>query len=204
VFRLACDYVGQAPTMQLFAREANRTLDSSVGEQRIRHYLRFLGDTLLLRLIEPLEIRLKKRRGQPKICLCDHGLRASWLQEVVPLDSTRLADVPELATLSGRIAESVVGALLSTVTGLDIAHLPARQGEPEVDFVLTIGTRRIPMEVKYRRRIDAMQDTEGLRTFLEKTANNAPFGILVTQDGAPPASDPRIVSIPLSVLMLLR
>lgn len=204
VFRLACDYVGQTPSMQLFSREANRTLDSSVGEQRVRHYLRFLGDTLLLRLIEPLEIRLKKRRGQPKICLCDHGLRASWLQEVVPLDADGLAALPELGTLAGRIAESVVGALLSTVAGLDLAHLPARQGDPEVDFVLTVGTRRIPLEVKYRRRIDALQDTEGLRTFLEKTANNAPFALLVTQDGAPQAPDPRVVTLPLSTLMLLR
>jgi hypothetical protein len=70
--------------------------------------------------------------------------------------------------------------------------------------VLTIGTRRIPLEVKYQRKLDPLADTEGLRTFLEKTANNAPFGVLVTQTDSETVVDPRIVTLPLSTLMLLR
>src|SRR5260370_238153 len=81
----------------------------------------------------------------------------------------------------GRIAESVVGATLGTIARLDLAHLPGRAGGPEVDFVLTVGARRIPLEVRYQRRIEPLADTEGLRTFLEKSANQAPFGILVSQ-----------------------
>jgi predicted AAA+ superfamily ATPase len=204
VFRLACRYVGQAPAPALLAREAERVLQADVGPQRIRHYLGLLGDTLLLRLIEPLEIRLKRRRGNVKVCLADHGLRASWLQEVVPLDPPGLEREPHLTTLAGHIAESVVGVTLATISGLDIAHLPGRSGQPEVDFVLTIGTKRIPLEVKYQRRIDPLRDTEGLRTFLEKAANNAPFGVLVTQTDATAVKDPRIVALPLASLMLLR
>lgn len=64
----------------------------------------------------------------------------------------------------GRIAESVTGAYLLTIGGLDLAHFPARAAEPEVDFVITIGTRRIPVEVKYRKQIHGMMDTEGLRS----------------------------------------
>jgi predicted AAA+ superfamily ATPase len=154
--------------------------------------------------VQPLEIRLKKGRGAPKICLADHGLRASWLQEVVPLDPQSLEREPHLADLAGRLAESIVGALLSTISNLDLAHLLARSDEPEVDFILTIGTRRIPLEVKYRRRIDPQVDTEGLRTFIEKTHNNAPFGILVTQSDDQTVADPRIAVVPLSSLMLLR
>ncbi len=204
VFRLACRYVGQAPSPRVLAREAQRALTANVGEQRIVHYLRFLGDTLLLRLIEPLEIRLKKRRGNLKLCLADHGLRASWLQEIIPLYPPEIDLHPHLTSLSGHIAESVTGALLCTINSLDIAHLPERDGEAEVDYVLTIGTKRIPVEVKYQRRIDPLRDTEGLRTFIEKTANNAFFGLLVTQDDNEVAIDPRIVTVPLSTLMLLR
>jgi predicted AAA+ superfamily ATPase len=167
VFRLACRYVGQCPTPATLAREAQRALSANVGPQRITQYLRFLGDTLLLRLVQPLEIRLKRQRGGPKICLADHGLRASWLQEVVPLSPDALTREPHLTTLAGHVAESVVGATLSTIAGLDLAHLPERKGEPEVDFELTIGTRRIPLEIKYQTRIDPLRDTEGLRTFLE-------------------------------------
>lgn len=59
------------------------------------------------------------------------------------------------------------------------------------------------MEVKYRRRIDPHRDTIGLRSFLEKTANNAAFGVLVTQDAVGVVDDPRIVSLPLSSFLLL-
>jgi predicted AAA+ superfamily ATPase len=204
VFRLACRYVGQAPAQRTLAEEAQRALSADVGAKRILEYLRFLNDTLLLRLIEPLEIRLKKKRGAAKICLADHGLRASWLQEVVPLDPEILRREPHPTTLAGHIAESVVGATLSTIFHLDLAHLPARGGKPEVDFVLTIGTKRIPLEVKYQRRIDPQTDTVGLRTFIEQTVNNAPFGILVTQTDTDVVLDPRIVCLPLSTLMMLR
>lgn len=204
VFRLACRYIGQSPTRTLLAREAARALTADVGPQRIDHYLRFLGDTLLLRLIPPLEIRLKRQRGNLKICLSDHGLRASWLQEMVPLDPQSLEREPHLSTLAGHVAESVTGATLSTISHLDLAHLPARGGEPEIDFVLTIGTKRIPLEVKYQRQLDPLRDTEGLRTFIEKSVNNAPFGLLVCQTDSDAITDPRIVCLPLSSLMLLR
>ncbi len=203
VFRLACRYVGQTPTPAALAREAQRALSANVGPQRITQYLRFLGDTLLLRLIEPLEIRLKRKRGSPKICLADHGLRASWLQEIVPLSPDQLEREPHLTTLAGHLAESVAGGTLATILGLDLAHLPERASEPEIDFVLTVGTRRIPLEVKYQRRIDYLRDTESLRTFLEKAINNASFGLLITQVPVE-LNDPRIVAIPLSSFMLLR
>ncbi|MBI2947993.1 MAG: ATP-binding protein [Verrucomicrobia bacterium] len=204
LFRLCCRYAGQTPTIQTLAREAQRILQANVGAQRINAYLRFLGDTLLLRLIPPLEIRLKRKRGSPKLCLVDHGLRASWLQEQIPLDPRRLREEPELTVVAGHLAESVTGAVLSTITGLDIAHFPERHGEPEVDFVLTIGIKRIPVEVKYQAKIDPLRDTEGLRAFIERAVNNAPFGILITQDDSPGLVDPRLVTLPLSSLMLLR
>ena len=203
VFRLACRYVGQSPGASVLAREAQRALHANVGPERITHYLRFLGDTLLLRLVEPLEIRLKRKRAGPKICLADHGLRASWLQEIVPIDPEGLARNPHLMSLAGHIAESVVGAMLATISSLDIAHLPDRPDQPEIDFVLTIGTKRIPLEVRYQRRIDALRDTEAMRTFVEKTVNNAPFGILITPSDMEALDDPRIVTLPLSSLMLL-
>ena len=53
----------------------------SVSWQRVLTYLKFLDSTLLLHLIEPLELRLKRQRGPMKLCLYDHALRAAWLQE---------------------------------------------------------------------------------------------------------------------------
>ena len=204
LFRLACRYAGQTPTASTLAEEARLTPAANVGGQRVVHYLKFLGDTLLLRLIPPLEIRLKKKRGSAKLCLVDHGLRASWLQEEVPLTPETLADRPELTTLAGHLAESVFGSVASTIPGLDLAHVPERRMDREVDFVLTIGAQRVPVEIKYQRRIDPLRDTLGIRSFMEKSVNNAAFGLLITQDDTASVDDPRIVSLPLSTCMLLR
>ena len=203
VFRLACRYAGQSPRQALYLDELRRVMQANIGWQRVLAYLKFLDGTLLMRLIEPLELRLKKARGSYKLCLCDHALRASWLQEVIPLDPGGLAASPHLHDLAGRIAESAAGYFLKSITGLEVAHFPERAAEPEVDFILTVGEQRIPVELKYRNRID-FEDTRGLRSFIEKSAYNAPFGLLVTLDDTVNIDDPRIVVLPLSTLLLMR
>jgi predicted AAA+ superfamily ATPase len=203
VFRLGCRYVGQAPSQALYVDEVRQSLHANIGWQRVSAYLRFLDATLLIRLVEPLELRLKKRKGNAKLILSDHALRAAWLQEVVPLTTGGLRAAPHLSDLAGRIAESVTGQLFKSVVNLPVHHFPERGAEPEVDFVLTEGDQRIPIEVKYRARIDHA-DTRGLRAFVEKSVYNAPFGILVTLADDVASDDPRIVSIPLASLLLMR
>ncbi len=204
VFRLACRYAGQAAGQNVFVPEVQGALAANAGWSRILSYLKFLDGSLLIRLVNPLEIRLKRKKAPPKLCLCDHGLRASWLQEVIPIDPEGLVANPHLTDLAGHIAESIAGYFFASIPNLDTAYFPARGVEPEVDFVLTVGTRRIPVEVKYRRRIDPHEDTRGLRAFIEKTVYNAPFGVLVTLDDDVDVPDPRIVPISLSALLWMR
>lgn len=204
VFRMACRYLGQSPNPATLAKEIQITLHANVGPQRIRHYLDFLDSALLIRAIQPLEIHLKKRKGYAKLCLCDHALRAAWLQEKIPLDPTLLDQQPHLFDLAGHVADSAAGYYLASLTGLDVAHKPDYRGEPEVDFVLTIGERHIPIEIKYRKVIDTMRDTLGLRVFIEKAVNNAPFGLLITREDEATVSDPRIICLPLKSLLLVR
>lgn len=204
-FRLACRYAGQAPAKALFIREVKNALGKDVTWQRVLRALNLLDGSLLLKLVRPAELRLKKTGGGgDKLCLCDHGLRASWLQEVVPLDSDGLERAPHLADLAGHLAESAAGYFLAGLPHLDLAHFPARATEPEVDFILTVGDRRIPLEVKYRRHLDELEDTQGLRAFLEKRANNAPFGVLVAMTDDVRVRDPRIITVSLPSLLLLR
>jgi len=56
---------------------------------------------------------------------------------VVPL--TRQSGGPHVV-LAGHLAESAVGAFLGDLPHLQVSHFPERAAEPEVDFVLTIGT----------------------------------------------------------------
>ncbi len=204
VFRLSCRYAGQAAGQAAFVPEIQQALAGNIGWNRILTYLRFLDGTLLVRLVQPIELRLKRRKAPAKLCLADHTLRASWLQETVPLDVESLAANPHLMDIAGRLAESTLGYFLASIPSLDVAHFPARGAEPEVDFVLTIGTKRIPIEVKYRHRIDTMEDTRGLRAFLEKSVYNAPFGLLVTLDDDVRVPDPRIIPISLSSFLWTR
>jgi predicted AAA+ superfamily ATPase len=204
VFRLACRYSGQSPGQAVFVPQIKQALDANVGWQRILAYLGFLDRAMLIKLIPPLEIRLKKRKGNNKLCLCDLGLRAGWLQEIVPLDPHGLDSAPHLADLAGHLAESVVGFFLGGLPHLPLAHFPERGAEPEVDFVMTVGEHRIPIEIKYRQRIDSHHDTFGLRAFLEKTVYNAPFGILITLHDDVVIPDPRVIPISLRSFLLLR
>ncbi len=204
VFRLCCRYAGQSPGQAVFVPEIRQALAGNIGWNRIMNYLKFLDGTLLIKLIPPHELRLKKKKARPKICLCDHALRASWLQEFIPLDSGGLEANPHLTDLAGHLAESALGYFLATVPNLELSYFPERAEEPEVDFVITTGTRRIPVEVKYRKRIDPLDDTRGIRSFLEKTVYNAPLGILVTLFDDVTINDPRIVPISLSSFLWLR
>ena len=203
VFRLACRYVGQSPRQALYLDEVKRALNANIGWQRIFTYLKVLDNSLLIRLIEPLEIRNKKRRGASKLCLCDHALRASWLQEVIPIDVDGLERASHLTDLAGHIVESTAGYFLDSITNLQVKHFPERAAEPEVDYVVTIGEQRIPIEIKYRKNI-RYEDTRGLRSFVEKSVYNAPFGLLITLQDESSVDDPRIVSIPFSTLLMLR
>lgn len=203
VFKLACRYAGQSPGQALYLDEVRRALDANIGWQRILTYLKFLDATLLIRLIEPLELRLKKKKGAVKLVLCDHALRAAWLQERVPLAPAALQAAPNLSVLAGHIAESAAGQFFKSIINLQLSHFPERGAEPEVDYVLTVGDQRIPVEIKYQRRIDHA-DTRGLRAFIEKSVYNAPFGVLITQGDEHASDDPRIVSLPLSSLLLMR
>lgn len=204
LFRLACRYAGQAPARPLYTQELQRALQAGVPWQRILTYLHFLDDCLLVRLVPPLEARLRRTQAPPKLCLADHALRAAYLQEQVPLTAEGLQLAPHLRDLAGHLAESVVGSFLIGIPGLEVAYLPARPEQPEVDFVLTIGYRRIPVEVKYRHRVDGEADTAGLRAFLDQPHFEAPFGLLVTLTDDVEVRDPRIVPVSLPSLLLMR
>lgn len=204
VFRLACRYAGQAPTLAKLAEDIQIVYGGNAGRQRVAQYLDFLHEALLLHLIDPLEMRLKRTRAPKKICLSDHVLRAAVLRETVPLVDDTGDGGPPSAELAGRIADSIVGAYLASMPGLGLAYRPERRNESEIDYVATIGDRRIPIEVKYQRRIDPVRDPAALLSWIGVLGERAPFGLLVVRETTVSIDDPRIVAIPLRSLLLLR
>jgi predicted AAA+ superfamily ATPase len=107
-----------------------------------------------------------------------------------------------VATAAGYLVESVIGYYLRGIPGADLSWFPARHQEPEIDFVLTIGLKRIPVEVKYRRSAPTSGDGVGLQSFCSQPKYNAPFGLLVTQDASGPFG-PNVLALPAYALLSL-
>ena len=101
------------------------------------------------------------------------------------------------------MAQSVLGAAASIIYGLDTDHVPTPAREPDLDFVFTAGDQQIPVQVNYRRSLDPVRDTRGIRAFVENPAKRAPFGLLITREDTPAIDDLRIVAMPLSTFMFL-
>ncbi len=186
-FRLVCRYAGQAVRAQRIADELARLIPVGVNERAVADALQFLEDSLLVRRIPPLEMLLKKSDAPQKLCLCDHFVRNGVLQETVPVAPAALATANQATcTLAGHLVESIVGYFLQGIPGLDVAWWPARTDEPEVDFVLSIGMQRLPIEIKYSHRAPAHSDVTGVETFCSRAHYNAPFGLVITQDAEGP------------------
>jgi len=204
LFRICCRQAGRNPSVNSLVEEIKSLLAANVGSQRINAYLRFLSETLLIHLVQPLEIRLKRTKSSPKICLADHALRASWLQEYIPLEPDKLKSQQDLSTLAGHLVESIIGSTLSAIGGLDLAYLPEKANHKEIDFVITVGDKRIPVEVKYQNKPDFRRDIEGVVQFLDKKENRAAFGLIITQKSGFQPSDNRVIPISLPDFLMLR
>jgi predicted AAA+ superfamily ATPase len=182
-FRLVCRYAGQHVRPLRIAQEIGQVLQGKVGESNVDDCLQFLADSMLIHTVAPLEMLLKKHAESNKLCVCDHFVRNGVLQETVPIAPAALADAtPAVRTVAGHLIESIMGYFLKGIPGLDVAWWPQRQTEPEVDFIATIGTQRIPIEIKYQHGHPSARDIAGIEAFCEKPQYSAPFGLLITQE----------------------
>lgn len=182
-FRQVCRYAGQSVRPEGIAREINDTYQSRVTANDVTRAIRYFADAMLIHLVDPLEVALKRQSHAPKLCLCDHFVREAWLQETVPLSPRALAGLHEsVASVAGHIVESVIGYFLKGIPGAEVAWFPKRKHEPEVDFVVTVGSQRVPIEVKYGRAKPRQSDCDGIESFCRQKKYGAPFGLLLTQD----------------------
>ena len=203
-FKLICRYAGQPVSPRRIREEIAQVLGAGVRQKLVSDAIRFLASALLVHEIPPLEVLTKKQSHPCKLCLCDHFVREAWLQERIPIAPRELARANQaVSTIAGHIVESIIGCYLEGIQGLEVSWFPPRHGEPEIDFVLTIGMQRIPIEVKYRRGAVKPSDIEGIRSFCSQQKYNAPFGLLVTQEFAG-VMDNTIIAIPAYVLLTVQ
>lgn len=202
-FRLVCRYAGQAIPASTIGKGVRDVLRSGVSDKTVHDAIRFLAHALLVYEIPPLEALAKRQAHPPKLCLCDHFVREAWFQEHVPIAPQELAKAHEaVATTAGHIIESDIGYYLEGIPGINISWFPRRAGEPELDFVLTVGLKRIPVEVKYCRCRHA-GDSAGIRWFCDQGKYNASFGLLVTQELSGPLNE-KVIALPAYAMLSVR
>lgn len=168
-----------------------------IQERTLKDYLDYLEETYLVSEAEFFAAsRAKRIRKQRKIYLQNPGLRNVLLGR---LDEEALRDPAAL----GPAVESVVhDHAKRLVHGLAPGLLPPafywrdRQGH-EVDVVVEIDGRPLPIEVKHRG--DPTRGLEGLRAFL--AAHPAAFGLVVTRDRL--ALEDNLVFLPLELFLLM-
>lgn len=150
---------GQETSVQAMAHETG-----TVALQ-IDKYLPLLEMTDLVYRVEKFrKSPLRVRRGKMKFYLVDLALRNAVLR----LTETLLKD----ETILGLYAENLVFLALKKWRGtLQMDYYRERDGE--VDFIVHIGSKGyLPVEVKYRERIDP-SDLNGVRNFATKYAKRA-------------------------------
>lgn len=100
----------------------------------------------------------------------------------------------------GRVAETLAHNIIRLFPGIsDISYYREPSGKQEVDFVVRVGSRMVPIEIAYQNQIDN-QHRGSIRAFLEAHVKQSGFGLLVTK--ANWKIEQPIIEMPLSLFLL--
>lgn len=82
----------------------------------------------------------------------------------------------------GRIAETLAHNVIRLFPGVsEVSYYREPSGKQEVDFVVRVGSRMVPIEVSYQAQIDN-RHRDSMRAFLGAHGKQGGFGIFVTKD----------------------
>ncbi len=202
VFQLLCRYAGDRVKTKRLGEELSQRTGSGVSEKQVHAAIEYLENTMLVRLLKPLEINRRRQPSPPTICLCDHFIRYALLREQIPLVPSQLRKASEtVAAQAGHLMEGIVGNFFAGTQGVNASFFPAREQEPEIDVVLSIGMKHLPIEVKYRSQLKPA-DLDGLRSFRSRKHYEADLGLVITQEQSGELED-GVIAIPARTLLLL-
>lgn len=155
LFQTGCEYSGQMISYQKLMGQ----LQDAGNTTTLAHYLSLLDQAFLMRGLNKFEAGKFRRRGSsPKFQVHNNALMSV-------MSRNSFAEVRQQPDLWGRYIESAVGAHLvnlSRVQGFEVNYW--REGDNEVDFVVSIGGRHLGIEVKSGRR----GKLSGLKKFTDK------------------------------------
>ena len=195
IFMILCKYTGKSVAYGTLQSEIAKSTGASINNDQLCRLLAMFDNSLLVRIIHPSQHRFEGAKTQIKPCLCDHTIRAAWLAEEVSLyESTPNED------MAGSIVEGMVGYLLSSIDGIGVSYLPAKGEQGEIDYIIEIGDKHIPVEVKYRNTLP--HQFNALEHYVSRPVNNAPFGLVITKDKS--WIRDHIIAVPFKNFLLLQ
>ena len=166
--------------------------DAGVPLSSAENYLRLLEGSCQWFKVAPFHRNLGKRLVKsPKSYWFDSGVLA-FLMGVSRWEEARSAD--RLGALFETwVADELRAAACLGSDGLELHHWRTRTGV-EVDFVLSLGERLLPLEAKAASPI-APKMLRGLDAFLAEHGKNAPFGAVIYSGSEHRLLGPRIIAI---------
>lgn len=170
LFRLACDYSGQVLS---FTKMIGQLQDAG-NTTTIAHYLDLLGGSGMVTGLQKYSgSRVRQRASSPKLNVLNTALMNA-------VADRSFATARHDADWWGRIVESAIGAHLMATCAPDIDVGYWRDGNREVDFVLSGPKGVVAFEVASGRRKTALP---GLTAFTARYENATP--LLVGAQGIP-------------------
>jgi hypothetical protein len=167
--------------------------DFGVSSKKLRTFLDFLEGTFLWFQVEPFFTNIGKRLTKtPKGWLADSGLLHALLDLRGPGD---LEVHPVLgASWEGWLLQEL-RAQASLLDLMPRFHFFRTHAGAEVDVLLEVRNRFIPIEIKHTSRIDPY-DLRGLKSFLETFGERAPFGLVLCRVNQPARLTERMIALP--------
>ena len=170
------------------------------NQPTVGKYCHYLTDALLIREFRRYPLAKKASARVPsKITVSDLGVRNAIFRGAPSLSES---DPGVLGPLVETLAQSVIrGHNLQVHFYRDYEDPKNRRSRShEVDFIVErIDGSVIPIEIKFRRRIDP-ENSAGVRFFMSKYSS--PFGIIVTRTHGHWDKDARLLYIPLQSFLL--
>lgn len=139
LYQLSCDYSGQILSYQKMLGQ----LDDAGNTTTLAHYLKLLSAAGLITGLEKYtDGRVHQRSSSPKLVALNTALMSANLPG-------NFDEVRAQPNIWGRLIETTVGAYLyNQAIGTPIHVYYWRQGDREVDYILTQGKQIIAIEVK--------------------------------------------------------
>jgi predicted AAA+ superfamily ATPase len=161
-----------------------------VGHTTVSSYYEILEDSLIVLRIDPYtqSTTRKKLTKSSKYLFFDMGVRRVAAREGSELGRNRM----------GELFEHYVGLeiyrLLQFQLNRPQLHFWRDPDGPEVDWLIRTGNRLIPVEVKYRSKVN-FEDCKHINTFIEEY-KNASVGYVVCLAERPYKISKNIMAIP--------